>query len=106
MANKIDVTDPRGKSISCSEECWNIHIVGARPWMYEWEDRVKQSLISPDLIFQDVDFPDRHCYYYLEPKKKKYMKVVVQFESDKMGKVITAFPSDSIKNGEKLLWSK
>ena len=103
MAEKFKVTDPRGREITCSDECWDGHVVKAKPRMAHQEGTVKGALEEPDGIAQDVDFRDRQCYYKLLPHKKCYMKVVVELENDH-GKVITAFLADSPKRGEKFIW--
>lgn len=106
MAFVFNVVDPRGKSVSCSEEYWKKHIVGARFWMDGWQDKVSAAVQSPDAIFRDADYSDRECYYQLDKNKRKYMKVVVGFDKKDDGIIITAFPTDSIKIGENLIWAR
>ena len=105
MAELFNVVDPRGKTVSCSEECWQKHIVGARFWMKDSQAIVIGAVKSPDAILSDADFSERECYYQIDKKKRKYMKVVVLFDKDNKGSVITAFPADSIKEGEVLIWT-
>lgn len=106
MSNVFETSDPRGREVVCTEECWNDHILSSHPWMKEREEEVKAAVENPSIgIYGDADFPDRQIYYYLQKEKKRYLKVVVQFTTeDEPGNVITAFTTDSPKKGEKLIW--
>ncbi len=56
-------------------------------------------------IFQDVHFDNRHIYYNRYAEKPRYIKVVVEFNEDDVGRVVTAFFADAAKAGEKMIWS-
>ena len=99
---KFKVTDPRNRVIICTAECWYRHILSERPWMEKYEDRVIATISNPNIgIFRDADFENRQVYYRRQGKKKRYLKVVIEFSSEKLGRVVTAFPTDSMKPGEK-----
>lgn len=71
------------------------------------EKDVKRTIQKPLGIYQDVSFADRQVYYQtvkLNPKRTVYMKVIVRFENEATGSIITAFLTDSPKSGEKWIW--
>lgn len=73
--------------------------------MEGYEEEVKQAIEAPDPgIFQDKERAERNNYYLRLPRSRKYIKVVVDFSDENEGKVITAFKTDSVKRGEKLIW--
>jgi hypothetical protein len=107
MPKIFEVNDPRGYTVVCSEEIWNSHILANRPFMKGWEDDVKSAIENPTFgIYQDANHQERHIYYRLHAGRQRYIKVVVKFDADNFGDVITAFPTDSMKAGEKLIWTK
>jgi hypothetical protein len=81
MPNVFEVTDPRGRVVMCTEECWTGHVLYNRPWMLGWEDDVAQVIEHPLMgIFRDADFENRDIYYGFNPNKKdRYIKVIVEF---------------------------
>lgn len=107
MSIVFEVTDPRGRNVVCTEDSWNEHILSNRPWMRGWEDLVKDTIQNPYMgIFEDSDFNNRHIYYSRQQGRERYLKVVVQFDENETGSVITAYTTDSPKRGEKLIWPK
>ena len=105
MSNLFEVSDPRGHKIICTEDCWNEHILFNRPWMIGWENEVQKAIESPHMgIFQDNAYKNREIYYGLSAGKERYIKVVVESKDQNYGEVITAFPTDSPKSGERMIW--
>lgn len=103
----FEVTDPRGYTVVCSDEIWNSHILANRPFMKGREEEVKATIQSPSFgIYQDANRQERQIYYRRYTGKQRYMKVVVAFIDEDSGTVITAFPTDAMKTGEKLIWTK
>jgi hypothetical protein len=102
----FEATDPRGYRVICTKELWHNKILAKRPFMAGWEERVRRAIEDPSLpICQDVSQHDRHIYYRLLDKAGiRYIKVVVAFQTEESGKVISAFPCDSGKSGEKPIW--
>ena len=77
-----------------------------RPYMEGWEDEVQKTIKKPTFgIYQDAKRSERHIYYRLYTKKDHYIKVVVSFADEEKGEVITAFPTNNMKAGEKLIWT-
>lgn len=109
MANQFICTDPRGIRIVCTEECWHRHIVGPKPRMAGKQQIVIEAIEHPihDFIFQDNDYENRENYYGYFPGRKLFMKAVAEFPEDHSeGTIITAFPTDGLKSGEKPIWPK
>jgi hypothetical protein len=102
----FEATDPRGYKVICTEEIWYGKILTKRPFMAGWEERVRRAIESPSLpIFQDATLENRHIYYRLSDKgSHRYIKVVVAFHTEESGRVISAYPCDSGKSGEKPIW--
>ena len=89
----------------CTKKRWTDHILVNRPWMAGWESDLITAIERPTYgIYQDNQVENRHVYYRLHEGKNRYLKVVVEFDEDNVGSVITAFPTDSPKVGEKLIW--
>ena len=106
MGSLFDVQDPRGYKVSCTDECWEFHILDEHPEMDGLEDTVKETIQTPYLgfIYQDRDYPERNIYYSLDSSREYYVKVVVEFSSEDVGEVITSFLTDSPKPGEGMIW--
>ena len=104
MANIFEVIDPRGFKVICTEEQWNNHIIGKRAWMKGWEQEIQKIISEPLMICQDPDFEDRNVYYRRPSRRRLYLKAIVLITKDLNGFIISAFPCDSCKSGEKLIW--
>jgi len=100
----FQVTDPRGNFVICTEERWYGHILASRPFMEGWEEKVIAAISNPTYgIYKDAQFSNR-CVYYRRQRQPRYMKVIVVETESGPYKVVTAFPTDSMKSGEELLW--
>ncbi|MBA3871586.1 MAG: hypothetical protein H0X30_20765 [Anaerolineae bacterium] len=108
MKNIFEVVDPRGYKITCTEDCLNNHIIPHHQIMKGREEEIRLTIENPEfgLIYQDANRPERNIYYKLSKKKDSYLKVVVAFDKNDEGTVITAFPVSYPKSGEKIIWSK
>ena len=106
MSIVFEATDPRGRRVICTDEIWHKNILVKRSWMEGWEEEVRQAIEDPSLqIFEDVDNKNRHVYYRrLTHRTPRYIRVVVEFQREDFGRVITAHPTDSGKSGEKPIW--
>lgn len=100
------VTDPRGKTVICTADSWHNHILSRHPYLSERLEIVKNTITGPTYgIFGDAHHPDRQVYYYRQSARPRYMKVIVR-DMDTHLIIITAFETDSMKSGEKLLWTQ
>jgi hypothetical protein len=106
ISNWFEVVDVRGYVVTCTEETWCDKILGARPKMRGWEDLIKEAIRKPSYICSDRLYKNRQVYYMLHDYKgNKYIKVVVKFNSKNIGRVISAYSTDSGKAGEKIIWT-
>jgi hypothetical protein len=107
MANFFEVTDPRGCHVVCTEECWLRRILIENPEMEGAEGLVMEAIGTPrhSAIYRQRDFPNHLVYYVIHPSRKCYVKAVVRFSADCRGELITAFMPDSLRMGEKPLWT-
>lgn len=90
-----------------SDQAWNIHILARRPWMVDYLHIIKSTVNHPDFVCLDVDFHDRECFYALgriEDSPDEYFKVVIQYDDDGDGEVVTAYPTEAPKAGEARIW--
>ena len=69
-----------------------------------WIDRVERAVVRPThSIYGDSHHKKRACYYLRIEGKDRYLKVVVEFGA-RYGSVISAYPCDSMKPEERLIW--
>ncbi len=92
MTFVFEITDRTGRKIYLTKERWT-HITNPaslHPYMANYLEEVKQTLIKPDLIVQQK-FDDSKANYYKHIKEEKvYLLVGVKYLNGK-GFVITAF---------------
>ena len=100
----FEVLDPRKKTIRCTREQWDRHVIQNKPFMVTYLEEVKRTLQNPDFISQDVNNKTRQCYYSRKIKTQHYLKVVVNLDSENEASVITAYLADSGKRGERIIW--
>lgn len=98
--------DIQGRKIRLTEERRN-HIEYDHPEMFGQIDKIKETLLNPEVIIKsktDQDVELYYRYYAITPVSEKYLCVVVKvLEIDLF--IITAYFTDTIKKGE-ILWIK
>lgn len=100
--------DPQGLEIYCTEERWNNHITAAHPELLGNELLARKAIRQPDCIFEKGD---HFRYYYrlagveLGKYRHLYILAIVRREGSYRGKVITAYITGNIKEGD-LIWIK
>ena len=104
MTILFQVIDPRGNTITCSNEQWQNHVIQNKPFMQQYLAEVKRTLQNPDFICQDAEHQKRQCFYARKIRAKLYIKVIVDFKSDNEAELITAFLADNGKKGEIVIW--
>lgn len=107
MQKDIEVVDPRGYVVRCPREFWEGKILRHHPELEGCETFVEDAVRSPtyDCIFLSSRRPDRHIYYG-RLRGRVEVKVVVQFDSQQNGFIVSASPVSNRAPGEKLLWRK
>lgn len=66
----------------------------------------KKALVKPDFINHDRQFGNRECFYAIGTpyNPQRLFKVVVEFDDEEIGIVVTAYPSRNIPKGERHKW--
>ena len=103
----ISGVDPFGRTILLSRAVWQTHVLTQRPWMAGNEESLVQAIAAPSWINHDVDYEDRECFYAehaLPAFPHLLIKVVVQFDDDANGTVITVYPLKRQKASEARKW--
>ena len=102
----FEAVDPRGYRVVCTKDIWHNKILQKRPWMAGWEDEVQLAIEDPSLpICKAASHDDRLIYYRrLNRINARYIRVVVAAQSEEIGYIISAYPCDSGKSGEKAIW--
>jgi len=73
--------------------------------MADWASELIHAIEKPTMgIFQDATYSTRNVYYGRHKGKTQYIKVVVEFEKGDIGYVVTAYPDDSGRTGEYMIW--
>ena len=103
--NLINVTDPRGKSVRCTKDCWYGHIIARHPKLTKSKNDVATTISKPDFINSDRFSSTAENYYRKgsDSNGEFYYRVTVEFDSGS-GEVRTVFKCDSTKNGEAQIW--
>jgi len=99
-------TDVFNKKIRLSDERAN-HLIETHPEIKSQIEKIKETLLNPDLIIQsktDDEVDLYYKYYLVTTVGEKYLCVVVKVTIDDSF-IITAYFTDSIKGGE-ILWKK
>jgi hypothetical protein len=68
------------------------------------EEVVRLAIQYPIWIALDVDGHGREDYYGEHPSGQRRTKVVVEFDASGNGRLVTAFPANSGKRGERVVW--
>ena len=104
MADEIlfEITTPLGFIVRVTESYWTLIVTIKHPVMRGREDDVQSALMKPDEIRRSRNDPSVHLFYRLERPNRWTCAVVKRLNGD--GFLITAFPTDAIKEGEQV-WS-
>ncbi|MDI6654326.1 MAG: hypothetical protein QME59_00355 [Candidatus Hydrothermarchaeota archaeon] len=101
----FEIKDILGRKIILNSETLE-HIL-EKPEMSNQEERIKETLLKPEIIKRSNYIPSVLLYYRLygqTPVTRKYLLVAVQI-TNSIGYVKTAFYTDRIKKGE-TAWEK
>ena len=100
---KFEISTPLGYSVRVTEKYWDIITTVKHPVMSGKENEVIEVLSDPDEIRMSIRDKNVHLYYKLIKNKRWICVVVKQSSGD--GFVITAYPTDKIKEGVSI-WKK
>ena len=99
----FNVLTPLGFHVHVTREYWKIIITIKHPVMLGHEQDVKGTLEEPSEIRQSMSDPKVFLFYKPERMRRWTCAVAKQRDSD--GFLITAYPTDAIKEGERI-WPK
>lgn len=83
------IRDHLGRDVLLSPERWQ-HIIGAHPEMEVYEGEIRRAVESPTSVVAGRE--DDEEWLYLEGAgPSRWLKVVVVFDSEDRGRIITSF---------------
>jgi hypothetical protein len=105
MADAIlfEVLTPLGFRVRVTRSRWEILVTTKHPVMAGREEDVEGVLGEPAEIRQSRSDPDVYLFYRMERRGRWTCAVAKRLNDD--GFLITAYPTDAIKAGDRL-WSK
>lgn len=99
----FEVATPLGFIVSTTEERWFLVSRVKHPVMAGHEDDVRAALSEPDQIRRSRRDPSVYLFYRLSGSGRWTCAVAKRHNDE--GFLITAYPTDRIKEGE-LIWNK
>ena len=112
MTDLLRCHDRWGREVRLTEACWHDHILPQRKVLRGLESRVAVVLADPYRVMSDATSAVRECFYrhgVIPGYDRLLLKVVVEFRpmtrpEGIIGSVVTAYPTDRFKRGERQLW--
>ena len=99
----FDVLTPLGFHVRISRSYWEIIIRVKHPVMAGHENEVKSALQNPEEIRRSKADPSVYLFYKIQRKDRWVCAVSKKLNNE--GFLVTAYPTDVIKAGEKI-WPK
>jgi len=107
MADKKDlffeVMTPLGFRVRVTHAYWELIVTIKHPVMAGREEDVKKTLEQPDEICQSKS--DQNVYLFYKAEREKRWTCAVSKQTGEEGFLITAYPTDAIKEGVSV-WHK
>ncbi|MFH1129081.1 MAG: DUF4258 domain-containing protein [Candidatus Omnitrophota bacterium] len=97
------ITTPLGYTIRTTKTYWQYLIKVKHPCMLNKEGVVKEVLNNPDKVYKSI--LDDTVYLYYRKIERLYC-VVAKHSPHKEGFLITAYPTNKIKEGGEIIWIK
>jgi hypothetical protein len=83
------IRDREDREVLLSPERWQ-HIVSGHPEIEAYEQEIQRAVESPTAVLPGRE-PDEEWLYLEKAGPSRWLKVVVVFDSDGNGRIITAF---------------
>jgi hypothetical protein len=99
----FEAATPIGFRVRVTRSYWSIIVTVKHPVMKGCETRIREALQNPDEIRRSRSSPDVFLFYRLE--KPGRWTCAAAKRQDSEGFLITAYPTDAIKEGERI-WPK
>jgi phage pi2 protein 07 len=90
-----------GFTVRVTKRYWQLIVDVKHPVVLGQEETVKKALSDPDVIRQSRRDPGVYLFY-VSKRPGRWMCAVARRENDADGFLITAYPTDAIKEGEKI----
>jgi hypothetical protein len=106
MANNdllFEVLTPLGFRVRVTTEYWQVIVTIKHPAMFGREEDVREALQNPDEI--RLSKTDPSVYLFYKPERIGRWVCAVTKRLDGEGFLITAYPTDAVKEGERI-WHK
>jgi hypothetical protein len=100
---QFEVITPLGFRVRVTRAYWEIIVGFKHPVMAAHEQAVKETLGKPSEIRLSKSDPSVHLFYRTERGERWVCAVAKRLDSE--GFLITAYPTDAIKEGERI-WPK
>jgi hypothetical protein len=97
------VKTPIGFSVTVARSWWETIVTMKHPVMRGQEDQVRAALEKPDEV--RLSKIDAKVYLFYKAQREKRWVCAVTKRSDESGFLITVYPTDAIKEGQKI-WPK
>ena len=81
--------DPRGREVSLDDERWE-HIIDGHPELRDMQVDILRTVESPSEVIAGRG-PDEEWFYLAGAGPSRWLKVVVIFDRQGSGRIITAF---------------
>lgn len=105
MANRIETIDYNGKKVICTNNQWYNHVIKNHKIMAHNQSAVEDTIQHPDKVYSSDSNTKRNVLFKestLATYGTKFKtKVIVEYDSDDSGEVVTAFPVREEKGGIK-----
>ena len=100
----FSVETPSGFSVSVDNQRWRLIVAQKHPVLTGQEVLVKDMLMNPDQIRKSKLDGSVYLFYRLV-KEKRWICAVVKHQNSSGSFLITAYPTDAVKEGE-VIWIK
>ncbi len=89
MEAPLKIRDREGREVLLSPERWE-HIVSGHPEIETYEQEIRRAVESPTAVLPGRE-RDEEWLYLERAGPSRWLKVVVVFDSEGSGRIITAF---------------
>lgn len=96
----FEVLTPLSFCVRVTRTYWEFIVTVKHPVMAGREGAVKEALLSPDEVRRSKSDPNVYLFYKAERKGRWICAVARRLDSD--GFLITAYPTDAIKEGVRI----
>ncbi len=99
----FEVPTPLGFNVRVTHAYWEIIVTNKHPVMLDYESDVRETIVNPSEIRASRSDPAVYLFYKLQRAGRWFCAVIKRTNGN--GFLITAYPTDSIKEGEHI-WPK